>query len=376
MNDIPFTASATPSLGIELELQLINLIDGHLSDKSLEIIPLCNDDSHIKKELTLSTIELNSSVHDTPFTLYEEINTLARKVATIAADKQCGLCGGGRHFSNIWKNQTITPSKRYAELHELQGFLAKLSCVFGQHIHVGVGSGNDAIYLCHALIPYLPHFIALSASSPYYQSEDTGFDSSRFSALNSFHTFGQIERDIDNWHKFIGYVEECTELGVIRSQKDIYWEVRPKPELGTVEIRVCDTPLTLFHAAMLGGYAQLLVKYLLKNRVPIAQARNAVTHANAFYAQRYGFEALYIDINKRIRIPLTEHIQDMFSTLENGANVEEKKVLSYLSSYVQHGVNDASRLREKVQSGMSELEVLSDLMEMLLPTAHITHSPS
>lgn len=376
MNDIPFRSSATRSLGIELELQLINLADGHLSDKSLEIISLCNDDPHIKKELTLSTIELNSSVHDSPFPLYEEINTLARKVATIAKEKQCGLCGGGRHFSNIWKNQTITPTKRYAELHQQQGFLAKLSCVFGQHIHVGVGSGDEAIYLCHALIPYLPHFIALSASSPYYQSEDTGFASSRFSALNSFHTFGLIERDIDNWEKFISYVEECTELEVIHSQKDIYWEVRPKPELGTIEIRVCDTPLTLFHAAMLGGYAQLLVKYLLKNRAPVAQARNAVTHTNAFHAQRYGFEAQYIDITKRVRIPLSAHIQHMFDTLENGANVEDRKVLSYLSAYVKQGINDATRLREKVQSGMSEVEVAQDLMEMLLPSAHITHSPS
>lgn len=251
-----------------------------------------------------------------------------------------------------------------------------MSCVFGQHIHVGVGSGDEAIYLCHALIPYLPHFIALSASSPYYQSEDTGFASSRFSALNSFHTFGLIERDIDNWEKFIGYVEECTELEVIHSQKDIYWEVRPKPELGTIEIRVCDTPLTLFHAAMLGGYAQLLVKYLLKNRVPVAQARNAVTHTNAFHAQRYGFEAQYIDITKRVRIPLSAHIQHMFDTLENGANVEDRKVLSYLSAYVKQGINDATRLREKVQSGMSEVEVAQDLMEMLLPSAHITHSPS
>lgn len=374
MVEIPFMGSPTNSLGIELELQLIDLATGDLSNKSLEIIEQCGDDEHVKKELTLSTVELNSSVHENPFTLYEEMNKILRNVAKVAAENNCGLCGGGRHFSNIWKTQTITPTERYTEVHQHLGFLAKLSCVFGQHIHVGVKNGDDAIYLCHALIPYLPHFIALSASSPFYQSEDTQFASSRFSSLNSFHTFGYIERDILKWPDFVEYVEECSNMDVIRSLKDIYWEIRPKPELGTIEIRVCDTPLTLFHATMLGGYAQILVKYLLNNRTPIHRARDGITSANTFHAQRYDFEARYIDTEQRRSISLKTHLHETLLKLEAGASDEEKQVLSYLKTYVQRGVNDARMMREKVNEGISESEIIQEMMRQMVPKEHITHS--
>ncbi|WP_164119861.1 YbdK family carboxylate-amine ligase [Serratia marcescens] len=374
MLDIPFTSSPTQSIGIELELQLIDLLSGDLADKGLEIIGQYNDERHVKKELTLSTIELNSSIHATPFTLYDEMNGIARNLAEIAACKNCGLCGGGRHFSNIWKNQIITPTERYREVHRHLGFLAKLSCVFGQHIHIGVPSGDDAIYLCHALIPYMPHFIALSASSPYYQSEDTLFSSSRFSALNSFHTFGYIERDVQSWREFVDYVDQCVDLDVIQCMKDIYWEIRPKPEFGTVEIRVCDTPLTLFHAAMLGGYAQQLVKFLLKNRAPITQAHDAVTYANTFYAQRYGFDADYIDSGKRQNLKLKAHIQQTLEQLQEGADANENRVLRYMMSYLQQGVNDAEQLRRMAKGGMSEASIIRTMMNLLVPAEHITYN--
>ncbi|WP_260514181.1 YbdK family carboxylate-amine ligase [Serratia fonticola] len=373
MLDIPFTSSPSHSLGIELELQLIDLLSGDLADKGIEIISQYNDERHVKKELTLSTIELNSSVHATPFTLFDEINHIARKLAEIAASKNCGLCGGGRHFSSNWKDQIITPTERYREVHEHLGFLAKLSCVFGQHIHIGVPSGDDAIYLCHALIPYLPHFIAFSASSPYYQSEDTLFSSSRFSALNSFPTFGYIERDVRTWRQFVDYVDECVNLGVIHCLKDIYWEIRPKPEFGTVEIRVCDTPLTLFHAAMLGGYAQVLVKFLLKNRAPITQANDAVTYANTFHAQRYGFDGDYIDSGQRQSLKLKQHIKKTLEQLRDCADANENKILNYMTSYLEQGINDAGQLRRMAQRGMTESSIIRTMMNLLAPAEHITH---
>lgn len=376
MLDIPFKSSPTHSMGVELELQLIDLASKDLSDKGMEIISKYNDDRHVKKELTLSTVEMNSSVHETPFTLYEELNSIARKLSDVAACKNCGICGGGRHFSNNWKNQIITPTERYQELHQHLGFLAKLSCVFGQHIHIGVKNGDDAIYLSHALIPYLPHFIALSASSPYYQSEDTFFASSRFSALNSFHTFGYIEHGITSWADFTEYVEESVRLGVIQCLKDIYWEIRPKPEFGTIEIRVCDTPLTLFHAAMLAGYAQLLVKHLLNEREPVVQIYDSVRHTNTFHAQRYGFDADYIDSRNASQTKLKNHIQQTLDALQKRADVNERKVLCYLEAYVKCGITDSEQLRRMAQAGMSESSIIRTMMNLLVPAEHISYRGS
>ncbi|MBI6183496.1 YbdK family carboxylate-amine ligase [Serratia proteamaculans] len=376
MLDLPFTPSPTNSIGVELELQLIDLASNELSDKAMEIISHYNDDRHVKKELTLSTIEINSSVHATPFTLYEELNVIARKLADIAACKNCGICGGGRHFSSNWKDQTITPTDRYQEVHHHLGFLAKLSCVFGQHIHIGVPSGDDAIYLSHALIPYLPHFIALSASSPYYQSVDTFFASSRFSALNSFHTFGYIEHDITTWSDFIEYVETGVNLEVIQCLKDIYWEIRPKPEFGTIEIRVCDTPLTLFHAAMLGGYAQLLVKYLLKIKKPVAKVYDSVTHSNTFNAQRYGFTADYIDTDTASngKVKLNLHILQTIETLKKLADDNDIRVLRYMEAYLKQGINDSEQLRRMAHAGMSESSIIKTMMNLLVPAEHLSYT--
>lgn len=374
MLELPFKSSPTNSIGVELELQLIDLTNGDLSDKGLEIISQYNDERHVKKELTLSTIEMNSSIHATPFTLYEELNHIARKLSDIAACKNCGLCGGGRHFSNNWKDQAITPTDRYEEVHQHLGFLAKLSCVFGQHIHIGVQSGDDAIYLSHALIPYLPHFIALSASSPYYQSVDTFFASSRFSALNSFHTFGYIEHDITTWNDFTHYVDEGIRLGVIQCLKDIYWEIRPKPEFGTIEIRVCDTPLTLFHAAMLAGYAQLLVKHLLRKKQPIAQFYDSVTHSNTFNAQRYGFNADYIDARRSSKIKLNAHIQQTLEELKKQADSNDINVLRYIEAYLKQGINDSEQLRRMAQAGMSESSIIKTMMNLLVPAEHISYT--
>ncbi|MCS3408656.1 YbdK family carboxylate-amine ligase [Serratia sp. AKBS12] len=361
---IPFNPSPDYTLGTELELQLIDLTSCDLSQKGLEIIKAVNNEKNIKEELTLSTIEINSTVHKNPFTLYDELSTIASQLSDVAASHHCGLCGGGRHLTSDWKEQCITPTERYQEVYEHLGFLAKLSCVFGQHIHVGVESGDDAIYLCHALIPYLPHFIALSASSPYYQSVDTRFASSRFSALNSFHTFGYIE-NIHNWQQFNQYVDTATRLGIIQCLKDIYWEIRPKPDFGTVEIRVCDTPLSIYHACMLSGYAQLLVKYLLDERRPLPQSYHSAVTCNTFCAQRYGFNAPYIDCQTAEKTELSRHLLFTLQRLYHYASGRDIEVLDYLKQYVMHGENDADRIRGMAQAGYSESCIIQTMMALL-----------
>ncbi|WP_157968111.1 YbdK family carboxylate-amine ligase [Edaphovirga cremea] len=366
MSKLPFKSSPIHSIGTELELQLIDLEDFDLSSKGIEVISRYCDEQHVKKELSLSTIEMSSSVHATPFTLFTELNTIARNLSEVAACYNCGLCGGGRHISNHWTNQTITPTQRYREIHQRYGFLAKLSCVFGQHIHIGVRTGDDAIYLCHVLTPYLPHFIALTASSPFYQSEDTLFDSSRFSALNSFYTFGIIDHTIATWNDFSDYVEAAIRLGVIKCLKDIYWEVRPKPEFGTIEIRVCDTPLTLLHAAMVCGYAQLLVKHVLKKRVPIESVYTSFVNSNTFNAQRYGFKADYIDSTRAIKTTLKSHMEETFNNIWQDADAYEKKVLRYFKVYLDHAVNDADFLRGMAHQGMSESSIVRTMMNLFI----------
>src|SRR5262249_27038602 len=144
-------------------------------------------------------------------------------------------------------------------------YLSKRSTVFGQHIHIGCKSGEDAIYLTHALSRYVPQFIAICASSPFYQGVDTGYASSRSTVFNAFPLSGVMPYLI-TWNEFSEYYYKMRNYGIIGSMKDFYWDIRPKPEFGTVEIRVCDTPLTIRTAAIITAYIQALSLYLLEEK--------------------------------------------------------------------------------------------------------------
>src|SRR5205085_6445713 len=143
-----------------------------------------------------------------------------------------------------WQDQTIYPNEHFLSLSEQYGYLAKQLTVFGQHIHIGCQTGDDALYLCHAMAYYLPQFIALSASSPYHHGINTNFDCSRLSVISAFPLSGTLPWLL-SWDEFQQYFDKMYHLGVIKNMKDFYWDIRPKPEFGTVELRICDTPLTV-----------------------------------------------------------------------------------------------------------------------------------
>jgi glutamate---cysteine ligase / carboxylate-amine ligase len=185
--------------------------------------------------------------------------------------------------------------------------------VFGQHIHIGVPDGDAAIYLAHSLSRYIPHFIALSASSPFQQGTDTHFQSSRLNTVSAFPLSGNLPL-VHTWDDFIAYFEKMRRFGIVESMKDFYWDIRPKPEYGTVEIRVLDTPLTVDRAALLAAYAQTLAHYLLaQHRVPAQEDVYLVYKFNRFQACRYGLNGNFIDAEAHQSLPLQ---RDLLATLE------------------------------------------------------------
>ncbi len=177
----------------------------------------------------------------------------------------------------------------------LYGYLAKQFTIFGQHVHIGCPDGDEAIYLTHMLSRYVPHFIALSASSPFQQGEDTAYQSSRLNTVSAFPLSGQMPF-VHSWKEFLEYFEKMRGYGIVESMKDFYWDIRPKPEYGTVEIRVFDTPLTVERAAALAAYAQALARHLLADR-PLAPSREVylLYNYNRFQACRYGLGGTLID---------------------------------------------------------------------------------
>jgi glutamate---cysteine ligase / carboxylate-amine ligase len=292
-------------------------------------------------------IEINSSVHQTPNTLQAEMLEIQHFLAEKAIKLNILFCGGGTHPFQRWATQKIFPTRRYKKLSRQYNYLSKRSTVFGQHIHIGCENGEDAIYLTHALSRYVPQLIAISASSPFYQGIDTSYHSSRASIFNAFPLSGVIPF-FSNWQTFSAYFYKMRELGIIESMKDFYWDIRPKPEFGTVETRVFDMPLTSKKGVIFAAYLQALALYLLQEKpITISSEMYYLYNYNRFQASRYGFDGNIIDPTTFQHITIYDDIQDTIKKIERYANqLNNMMYITLLSRDVVNKINDTERIRE------------------------------
>lgn len=295
-----FGLSESLTLGVELELQLLNLSDFSLaaaSDDLLALLRRKHFPGSVTHEITQGMIEVATSIHSRHDALLSELHNIRDTLVRAADRLNVGVSGGGIHPFQTWPEHRITERPRYRQVSALYGYLAKQFTVFGQHVHVGCRSGDEALYLLHALGRYVPHFIALSASSPFSHGHDTLFDSSRLNSVFAFPLSGRAPF-ILKWKAFADdYFMKMEHTGVVRSMKDFYWDIRPKPEYGTIELRVCDTPLTVDHAATLACYLQALCLCLLEERERHAPREDdyLVYNYNRFQACRFGLDGVVVD---------------------------------------------------------------------------------
>jgi len=206
----------------------------------------------------------------------------------------------------------------------------------------------------HMMTRYVPHFIALSAASPFYQGEDTSFQSSRLTAVNAFPLAGHMPF-VKDWAEFVEYYGRMRAFGVVESMKDFYWDIRPKPEYGTIEIRVCDTPLTVARAAGLAAYAQALARRLLEERAqPAKRAVYLVNSFNRFEAARFGLRGQIIDPFAEKKRPLADDILDSIAgVMPHAAALGSADALAALAADVRAGYSDAGWLRERFAANKS-----------------------
>jgi carboxylate-amine ligase len=340
---------------VELELQLVSLSDFDLTAASPDLLHLLARKpfpGNVTPEIAESMIEINSSVHKSHLPLLGQLIEI-RDVLVAAGDQlNIGLCGGGTHPFQHWSEQKIYPKERFRELSSLYGYLAKQFTVFGQHVHIGCENGDTALWLLHALSRYVPHFIALSASSPYVQGVDTGFDSARLNSVFAFPLSGRAPFAL-TWDDFGHYFDKMTSTGVVQSMKDFYWDIRPKPEFGTIELRVCDTPLTVDKAAALACYLQCLCRYLREDR-PFEPAEDdyLVYTFNRFQACRFGLDGEIVDPKTKQRSKLRDDIIRTLARIdEHALDLKALDASNLLRDSLFEG-NDASWLRKQRKTGL------------------------
>lgn len=354
-----FSNSQALSMGVELELQLVSFSDFDLVAGSPDMLSLLSRNAFpgvVTPEVTESMIEIATSIHTEHAVLLSELRQM-RDLLVRAGDRlNIGVSGGGTHPFQIWSDRRIFKKPRFQEISALYGYLTKQFTIFGQHVHIGCTSGDEALFLLHSLNRYVPHFIALSASSPFVQGHDTLFNSARLNSVFAFPLSGRAPFFL-RWEDFEKqYFQKMEHTGVVKSMKDFYWDIRPKPEYGTIELRVCDTPLNVERAAGLACYLQSLCKYLLERNEPPPQEDDyLVYNYNRFQACRFGLDGTIVHPKTYEHMPLREDILTTLRKIQTHADsLKASEALEHIYQATHTG-SDASLLRDEfMHSGSVE----------------------
>ena len=368
MNDdrLDYRRSAPLTMGVELELQLVERRTGDLTRAASDLIALVARrpfPGDIKPEITESMLEVSTSVHNAYAPLLSELVAM-RDALVVGADRlDIEVCGGGAHPFQRWYDRQIYDRPRFRHVAGLYGYLAKQFTVFGQHVHIGCDNGTQALRLLHRLSAYIPQFIALAASSPYFQGVDTSFDCSRLNSIYAFPLSGRAPF-LTEWSAFERYFARLRRLGVVESMKDFYWDIRPKPEYGTIEVRVFDTPLTVERAAALAAYVQAICAMLIDRDDELSEDIYLAYNYNRFQACRFGLEGQVLDSISGESVPL--HMA-VLKTLEVCRPYAEKlgaaEALDEIERWVRTEGNDARWQREMMQSRRSLAELVLESAE-------------
>jgi len=347
----PFKTSDALTLGVELELQLVSLSDFDLVDASPDMLELLGRSAfpgNVVPEITESMIEVSTDVHTHYATLLTQLHAIRDALVKAGDTLNVGVCGGGTHPFQQWSQRKIFSKPRFREVSALYGYLAKQFTIFGQHVHVGCVSGDDALYLLHSLNRYVPHFIALSASSPFVQRSDTLFNSARLNSVFAFPLSGRAPFVL-KWADFeADYFAHMERTGIVKSMKDFYWDIRPKPEYGTIELRVCDTPLSVDHAAALACYLQALCSSLLQGRDARPEENDyLVYNYNRFQACRFGLDGMIVNPKTYESRSLREDILETLRRLDGCAETMQSLAALGRIYRVVHEGSDASFLRSE-----------------------------
>jgi carboxylate-amine ligase len=314
---ITFNSSPKPTIGVELELQILDPETRNLVQGAPKILERHEGEPWIKPELLESTIEINTGICETAAEVKEDLGKKLQILQECCDELGYVVAMAGTHPFSTWAEQVITQDPRYKNLVDQVQWPARRLLIFGLHIHIGVCSGEKSIAIFNSLSSFLPHLLALSASSPYWMGEDTGMASARSKVFESLPTAGLPYRLI-NWAEFTRFMKTLIGAGAISSIREVWWDLRPHPGFGTVEIRVCDGLPTLTEVVSLAAFAQSLIVWLgdqYDEGIYLPTHRHWIIRENKWRAARYSTDArIIVDENGGQRL-LAEDIERLLAEL-------------------------------------------------------------
>jgi len=315
---INFARSPRPTIGVEWEFALVDAQTRDLSNEATAVIAEIGENPRVHKELLRNTVEVVSGICECTAEAMEDLrNTLGPARRVVRARGMELFCAGAHPFAR-WSSQKLTDAPRYAELIKRTQWWGRQMLIWGVHVHIGISSAHKVMPIITSLLQYYPHLLALSASSPWWVGEDTGYASNRAMMFQQLPTAG-LPFQFQTWAEFEGFVYDQKKTGIIDQVDEVRWDIRPSPRLGTLEVRICDGVSNLRELSALVALTHCLVVDL-DRRLEADESLPTMppwhVQENKWRAARYGLDAVIIldaDSNERL---VTEDLVDVVTRLE------------------------------------------------------------
>ncbi|MFS0732813.1 glutamate--cysteine ligase [Microbacterium sp. 1P10UB] len=321
----PFAPSSRSSVGLEWEIMLADGETGDLVPRAPEVLSGIEDASALERytvtgELLTNTVEVTSGIGDTVAAAVDDVADAIAAVRSVSDPLGIELLCAGSHPFAQWFDQRITDKTRYHTLIERTQWWGRNMMIWGIHVHVGVDDVKKVFPIINALAIYLPHLQALSASSPFWAGERTGYASNRALVFQQLPTAG-LPWPLQNWAEFEAYLDDMVATGVIADATEVRWDIRPAPRWGTIEVRACDGMSTLPELAAVASLVQVLVEHFsrqLDEGRTLPSIQPWFVRENKWRAARYGLDARVIVDADGTQRDVVSHLRE---TMEEVADI-------------------------------------------------------
>jgi carboxylate-amine ligase len=323
---VPFATSPRSTVGIEWELMLADADSGDLAPRAPEILDALEESTALERftvtgELLTNTVEITSGIGDTVAAAVDDVADAITAVRAETEPRHLELLCAGSHPFAQWYDQKVTDKTRYESLIDRTQWWGRNMMIWGIHIHVGVEDVNKVLPIIGALTTYLPHLQALSASSPFWAGERTGYASNRALVFQQLPTAG-LPWPLDDWAQYESYLDDMVRTGVMADATEVRWDIRPAPRWGTIEVRACDGMSTLPELAAVAALVQSLVEQFsrdLDEGRALPRIQPWFARENKWRAARYGLDAEVIVDADGTEVPVVDHIHETIDRLRDVA---------------------------------------------------------
>jgi glutamate---cysteine ligase / carboxylate-amine ligase len=360
------------TLGIEEELMIVddqtldlaNSIEGLLDD--LSEVPM---EGEVKPELMESVCEIATTPTANAAEAGAQLRALRRQVQQVAAQRGLAIGSAGTHPFAMWEDQRIVARPRYRDLVSGLQFVARQEIIFGIHVHVGIDDPNNAIHVTNGMRVHLPLLLALSANSPFWRGDSTGLDSTRTPIFRTFPRVGIPPRydNFEDWRKRIEFMVRAKAIG---DYTYLWYDVRPHPNFGTVEIRVMDSQTRVEHTLALAALIQAMVKELAEHYEAgkrLSRYPYEMLDENKWLAARHGLDGQLVDLPKTDRVPVVDLARRLIKRLRPHAEeLGSATELEGLEEILENG-DGASRQLVVYEANHDLREVVREILDATVP---------